>query len=451
MNTEESTGAKGFLNGPGSPPRRGMEPRPAFLFEALPRRLQISRPLVPYTSYKRLRHDSTALLSSLASEISVIRFLVGALVLSFALATIGCGGNPTATKAETIQLPVPGGNSPAVKDLAEIMNAANQSLKEAKVDQSNPIFIDTAGKIVTHARKYPTDDSTLDGLVMAIGLSMNAPDGEKTRLEAIELIKANFLKSPAIRMHLRTFANAYSDESTDIAREVFKSHPDSLTRAHAAKQLITALEQRARIAKSLNTDTASLANLEKQLGKDSVDKLRDSALMANPEIEGYRTALNKELKGQLPDLHIGALAPETISVDLEGKPVTLSQLKGKIVVLDFWATWCGPCRAMLPHTRKLVKNLENLPFVFVSISVDEEKETVTSFVEKEPMPWTHWWDPKKAAADLWDVGGYPTLYLIDQKGVIQFKSVGYDPRSGKLEQRIEELIEAAAATTKTEK
>lgn len=373
----------------------------------------------------------------------MIRFLVCVLVLSGSVLTIGCGAKPPEPRVEKIQLPVPKGDSAAAKDLAGILNAANQRLDGAMNDESNAIFLDTADKIVVHARKYPADDSTLEALIMAVGLSMNASEGAKTRQEVIELIQKNFTKSPAIRVHLRALANAYCDETTDLVRDVFKNHPDLSTRAQAAKLLSAMLEQRMQITKGLKTNAESQAKLEKQLGKDSVARLLDSALMAKQEIEAYKTALSTELKNQVPDLHVGAVAPETIGVDLDGKPVKLSQLKGKVVVLDFWATWCGPCRTMLPHTRRIVKNLENQPFVFVSISVDDEKETITSFLEKEPMPWMLWWDEKKLLADLWDISGYPTIYVIDQKGVIQFKSVGYDPVGGRLEKRIEELLEVA--------
>jgi thiol-disulfide isomerase/thioredoxin len=339
----------------------------------------------------------------------------------------------------------PKGDTPAAKELAEIFKAADAEARTTEQKDASKVIAATIPKVVAHARKHPTDESTLEALVWAISLLRQSSDMAKIRSEAIELVKTNFAKSPAIRKYLRSLANPLSDEGIDLVRDVFKNHPEKLTQAHAAKVLISGLELRVKYAEMLGKNEQARASAEKQLGMDTVQKLIDAAPQAAKDAETFRTALRTELKGQLPDLEIGAVAPETISVNLDGKTVKLSELKGKVVVLDFWATWCGPCRAMIPHTRDLVKSQEAKPFVFVSISVDDEKETLTNFMEKTPMPWAHWWDGKKAVSQQWDVEGYPTLYVIDHKGVIRFKTLGYDPKSGKLDTTVEELVKAAEA------
>src|SRR5450631_2188002 len=100
--------------------------------------------------------------------------------------------------------------------------------------------------------------------------------------------------------------------------------------------------------------------------------------------------LGELAKGHLHEIRhlaVGKPAPELKSIDLEGKPVRLTDLKGNVVVLDVWATWCVPCCAMIPHERELVKRLKAKPFAIVSISVDDKQETVVEFLKKEPMPW----------------------------------------------------------------
>ena len=89
-------------------------------------------------------------------------------------------------------------------------------------------------------------------------------------------------------------------------------------------------------------------------------------------------------------LGIGKQMTELVSKDLDGKAVKLSDYKDKVVVLDIWATWCPPCRAMIPHEREMAKKFKDKPFALISLKHDAKVETLKEFLEKEKMPWTHW-------------------------------------------------------------
>jgi len=178
--------------------------------------------------------------------------------------------------------------------------------------------------------------------------------------------------------------------------------------------------------------------------------LIEKAMKEAPEARLGSGKLAELARKELDNLHaittlaIGKPAPEVESLTLEGKSVKLSEYKGKVVLLDIWATWCPPCRAMIPHERELVKKMEKKPFVLLSVSADEDKEALVKFQEKEPMPWVHWWDNGGESPVLkkYRVRAFPTLYLIDHTGTIKQKWVG-NPGNDKIDHAIEEAVKEA--------
>ena len=116
---------------------------------------------------------------------------------------------------------------------------------------------------------------------------------------------------------------------------------------------------------------------------------------------------------------VGATLPDVKGTRLNGVEECLSDYRGRIVLLDFWATWCSPCVVALPQLRELVAKLPPDRFAIVAISVDEELSTVTQFLEDEPMPWTNWHAGERSDfGRLLRITGYPTYVLLDEHGKI---------------------------------
>ena len=157
--------------------------------------------------------------------------------------------------------------------------------------------------------------------------------------------------------------------------------------------------------------------------------------------EGKLGTLAKRVLFQIRNLAIGMTAPEVVSRDLEEKETKLSALRGKVVVLDFWATWCGPCVAMIPHETEMVEKLKDKPFALVSVNADEDKADLLAFLKKKEMPWTHWWEGERETGVIkdWNVDSFPTVYVLDAKGVIRHKGL----RGAKLEDAVEKLVKEA--------
>jgi thiol-disulfide isomerase/thioredoxin len=123
-------------------------------------------------------------------------------------------------------------------------------------------------------------------------------------------------------------------------------------------------------------------------------------------------------------LSIGKVAPEIEGESVDGKPLKLSDYRGKVVVLSFWASWCGPCMDLVPYERSLVKRLEGKPFALLGIDGDADRQKAANVMVKEAMTWPSWWDPDGDGpiATQWNVRGWPTIYILDHNGVIRYKN-----------------------------
>ena len=124
---------------------------------------------------------------------------------------------------------------------------------------------------------------------------------------------------------------------------------------------------------------------------------------------------------------VGGAALDMTGRRLDGAEDRLSAYRGRVVLINFWATWCAPCVDVLPELRELVAELPTDRFALLGISVDEEFETVEAFREREPMPWTNWHvGIESDITRAWAVRGFPTYVLVDGQGVILARGNGID-------------------------
>lgn len=123
----------------------------------------------------------------------------------------------------------------------------------------------------------------------------------------------------------------------------------------------------------------------------------------------------------------GEAAPPFSLQTLDGKTVTRDSLKGKVVLLDFWATWCGPCLKALPELKDLRQKNAGQPLVIVSVSVDEDKKTVQDFASKNGMDWLQAWDGQMKAVSAFRVSSFPSYVILDSEGHIAYRQQGWAP------------------------
>jgi peroxiredoxin len=110
--------------------------------------------------------------------------------------------------------------------------------------------------------------------------------------------------------------------------------------------------------------------------------------------------------------------------DLNGKEVSLSDFKGKKVFLNFFATWCPPCKAEMPEMQKLYEETKDSDLVILAVDLNEDKETVSNFINKNKYTFDVLLDSNNSAAEKYQIASIPTSYFIDKAGNIVDKHIG---------------------------
>jgi len=143
-----------------------------------------------------------------------------------------------------------------------------------------------------------------------------------------------------------------------------------------------------------------------------------------------------------PNNQIGKKATEFSLPAVNGETVALQSLRGKVVLLNFWATWCGPCRQELPELARVQEKYRQRGLTVVAVTVDNDVENVRSFLKKYDIKLQALWDKKKKVADAYVVEKMPSSYLIDRNGIVRFIHRGYTPEELKrIEAEIDELLD----------
>ncbi|MEQ9460376.1 MAG: TlpA disulfide reductase family protein [Phycisphaeraceae bacterium] len=124
---------------------------------------------------------------------------------------------------------------------------------------------------------------------------------------------------------------------------------------------------------------------------------------------------------------LGKPAPGFTLPNLEGNPVRLNQLKGQVVILDFWATWCGPCVVAMPEIQKLHSKYADQGVKIIGVNMGEDRATAKRFVDQRELSFEFVLDEKKVLWDRYRLEALPHLVIIDQQGVIQAVHIGYNP------------------------
>jgi thiol-disulfide isomerase/thioredoxin len=242
--------------------------------------------------------------------------------------------------------------------------------------------------------------------------------------EALELIGEHHLDNPRVR-DLFPRVPYYEDVGMAFAHRVAEKSKNQELRGVT----LFSIGSRMKVALYSEDDEA-----KRREGIERITAYFQKAAKEAPQAvvwSGGETTIEKAVASNLAVLKamksvaIGQPVPGIVGKGLDGKSINLASYAGKVVLVDIWVTWCGPCREMIPQEREMVKRLKDKPFALLSVSCDIEKEKLTAFLEKEPMPWDHCFDGINGPmVEVLHTREYPTLFLIDHTGVIRNKWVG---------------------------
>ncbi len=379
-------------------------------------------------------------------------------------------------RADEAPKPVPAGEQfkALEKEFSDAMAEFQKLRKQVKTrEELQQLFEDKypvpkfAGRFLALAEKDPKDPAAVDCVVWIV-THANGPD--RSAKKAMEML-ADYAASDRIAPACLSLGGGLDPANEKLLRTVLEKNTNKEVLAAANYGLAEYLKEAAEIVPQLKDNERFRARAESFFGADKFKQIMAiDPKAATKEMEGlFETVAKKYADVKVSDralgklaaaelfeirnLQVGMTAPKAEAEGLDGKKASLADYKGKVVVLDFWATWCGPCRSMIPHERELVKRMHGKPFAFVSVSADDEKDALTSFLDRTEMPWNHWWagnggdESKDTLASLWNVHAFPTLYVVDAKGVIRHKFVGV-PDGDVLDDAVDALVKEAEESTK---
>jgi thiol-disulfide isomerase/thioredoxin len=219
--------------------------------------------------------------------------------------------------------------------------------------------------------------------------------------------------------------------------EVYSRAHDEITKALAAvANFPEAIFLDGRILAQLKQDDAAKARFEqyaKMRPADDPSRQRALRYIANPELARAR------------------MAPAFAVTTLDSRHVSMDDLQGKVVLMDFWATWCGPCREALPRIREMAKKFQGQPLVILSVSLDPDEQKWKEFVARNGMTWPQYRDGgfTSPIAKMFGVNAIPHTFTIDADGVLPEEHIGDASIEGKIKKLLAHAREMQPAQPST--
>lgn len=213
-------------------------------------------------------------------------------------------------------------------------------------------------------------------------------------------------------------ASAALLEGAALLREAARSKKRELFE-QADAQFKLALQLQPGLAQPLFLDGLALG----RMGNDAAAKDVFARYAASKQTDPIMQARARRYLGDI-DLVRQNMAPAFSIRTLQGNVLSLDNLQGRVVLLDFWATWCGPCKQELPRIQQIVQRFQGQPLVVLSVSIDSDPAKWQTFVGEHGMTWPQFWDKGAVMATTFGVHAIPHYFTIDTNGVLNSENLG---------------------------
>jgi peroxiredoxin len=238
---------------------------------------------------------------------------------------------------------------------------------------------------------------------------------------------------------------------------------DSLVKIKAPDSLVNGVNERGRLVledfrnyvsqfvKSSNSPIVSVFSLGtyRLFNADEYDSLLTGVVKKFPgnkgivlvkrDFDAQVAKMNQQQNAAAPQKWTGKPAPDFTLPDVNGKQIALSSFKGKYVLVDFWASWCGPCRGENPNVVAAYNKFKDKNFTILGVSLDEKKDAWEAAIKKDGLTWSHVSDLKyweSSVVPLYGIGGIPYNVLVDPQGTV----IGESLRGPELEEKLQEVL-----------
>jgi peroxiredoxin len=292
-----------------------------------------------------------------------------------------------------------------------------------KVREANAQYREAAAKnrsaLQALIQEHPTDPAALDAAITLVG-DVRYPLGDEI---AQIVLDHHFASEKMGQLCFRLRSRGDESWAVRILETCAEKHPKRAIRGHATFVLGDGYRLVARPFGEPPQDADKVLEKAKGYYQQAVDSFADISTPDGKWNLGERAEHELIRLRNLPNLQVGRPAPPVVGKDLDGNSLKLEDYRGKVVVVVFWGSWCGPCMAQVPHERELYKRLQGKPFALLGVSCGDTLDVAKETVKKHQMEWPSWWDGDETRSGPiqtdYDIQHWPTVFVIDSKGIIR--------------------------------